>query len=106
LSLAGFALSGSYPLAIGLLFAAGFLELSFGSMSQALVQLNAPDEFRGRVIGVFGMASLGMRTFSGVTVGLIGGVIGIRYSLSLSAGLLLIAVIVLSWWGSQRALKK
>jgi len=106
LSLAGFALSSSYPLAIGLLFAAGFLELSFGSMAQALVQLNAPNEFRGRVIGVFGMASLGMRTFSGVTIGLIGGVIGIRYSLAISAGLLLIAVMVLSWWGSQRALKK
>lgn len=101
-SLAAFALSGNYPLAIALLFAAGFLELSFGSMSQTLVQLNAPNELRGRVIGVFGMAALGMRTFSGVTVGLLGDVIGIRYSLSLSAGALLVAVLILSWWGRQR----
>jgi MFS family permease len=101
-ALASFALTSYYPLAIALLFAAGFLELSFGAMSQTLVQLNAPAELRGRVIGVFGMAALGMRTFSGITVGLMGGVIGIRYSLSISAGVLLAVVLVLSWWGRQR----
>jgi MFS family permease len=101
-SLAGFALSGNYPVAIVLLFAAGFLELSFGSMSQTLVQLNAPNELRGRVIGVFGMSALGMRMFSGMTVGLLGGAIGIRYSLSLSAGTLFVVVLILFWWGRQR----
>jgi hypothetical protein len=54
-------------------------------MAQTLVQLNAPGDIRGRVIGVYSMAALGMRTFSGVTVGLIGGLIGIHYSLALSA---------------------
>jgi MFS family permease len=102
-SLASFALTTHYPLAIALLFAAGFLELSFGAMSQTLVQLNAPTELRGRVIGVFGMAALGMRTFSGITVGLMGDVIGIRNSLSISAGALLVTVLILSWWGRQRA---
>jgi MFS family permease len=96
--LGGFALSGSYPLAIALLFAAGFLELAFGSMAQTLVQLNAPAQIRGRVIGVFYMASAGMRTFSGVTVGLAGDVIGIRGSLSISAAVLLTSVLVLFWW--------
>jgi SAM-dependent methyltransferase len=33
------------------LFAAGFLELSFNSMAQALVQMHAPAAIRGRVIG-------------------------------------------------------
>ena len=73
------ALSGR---ALPLLFAAGFLELSFNSMAQALVQLNAPTGVRGRVIGVFSMAASGMRMFSGMTVGLVGGLIGIHYSLS------------------------
>ena len=36
-----------------LLFCAGFLELSFNSMAQALVQLNAPVALRGHVIGIF-----------------------------------------------------
>ena len=34
-------------------------------MAQALVQLNAPEAIRGRVIGLFNMAALGMRAFSG-----------------------------------------
>jgi len=38
-ALAGFARSNSYALAITLLFIAGFVELSFNSMAQSLVQL-------------------------------------------------------------------
>ena len=70
LSLFAFASVGIYALAIALLFAAGFFELSFNTMAQALVQLNAPAEIRGRVVGLFNMAGLGMRAFSGITVGL------------------------------------
>jgi MFS family permease len=88
-ALGGFALTHLYPVALALLFAAGFLELSFGAMAQALVQLNAAEHLRGRIIGVFSMASLGMRTFSGLTVGIVGGWIGIHWSLALSAASML-----------------
>jgi len=94
-ALAGFALVGNYELALALLFVAGLLELSFNSMAQALVQLSAPAAIRGRVIGVFSMAASGMRTFSGVTVGMVGGIIGIHGSLSLSAGVLFVVIAVL-----------
>ena len=57
------------------------------------MQLNAPTDIRGRVIGLFNMASLGMRAFSGITVGLVGAITGIHVSLALAAGL---AVIVLA----------
>jgi MFS family permease len=83
-SLAGFALTRRYPLALVLLFAAGFLELSFNSMAQALVQLEAPPDWRGRMIGLYSMAAQGMRTFSGVTVGLAGALLGVHWSLALS----------------------
>jgi len=91
-ALGGFALCRSYPLAVPLLFVAGFVELSFNSMAQALVQLNAPAEIRGRAIGVFAMAAQGMRTFSGVSVGLVGGLLGIHWSLALAAGVLFISI--------------
>jgi MFS family permease len=91
-ALIGFAMSSLYPVALALLFVAGFVELSFNSMAQTLVQLNAPADIRGRVIGVYSMAALGMRTFSGVTIGVIGGFIGIHYSLALSA-VILVAVV-------------
>ncbi len=54
-------------------------------MAQTLVQLSAPNEIRGRVIGLYNMASLGLRAFSGVTVGLIGSLLGVHWSLALSA---------------------
>jgi MFS family permease len=84
-ALAVFALSRSYLLALFFLFVAGFLELSFNAMAQSLVQLNAPFDMRGRVIGLFNMASLGLRAFSGISVGLVGSAIGIHWSLALSA---------------------
>jgi hypothetical protein len=72
-----------------LLFVAGFLELSFGSMTQTLVQMNAPANIRGRVIGLFNMSALGLRAFSGITVGLLGSLVGVHWSLGLSAMVLL-----------------
>ena len=84
-ALATFSLANLYPLALGCLFAAGFLELSFNAMAQSLVQLDAPPDKRGRVIGLFNMSSLGLRTFSGISVGLIGSLIGVHWSLALSA---------------------
>jgi MFS family permease len=93
LALAGFALSRSYSLALALLFLAGFLELSFNSMTQTLVQLTAPADMRGRMIGVFSMAAAGMRAFSGITVGLLGQYLGIHWSLALSAALLFVSIV-------------
>jgi MFS family permease len=90
-----FALSGNIVLAIVLLFIAGFVELSFSAMAQTLVQLHAPAEIRGRVIGLFTMSALGMRTFSGITVGFAGSLIGIHWSLAASAGVLLIVCLTL-----------
>jgi len=83
-TLLGFALNRSYPVALGLLFCAGFFELSFSSMVQTIVQLNAPNEIRGRVLGFFNMASLGLRAFSGLCVGIVGSRISIHYSMAIA----------------------
>lgn len=84
-SLLTFSFMHWYPAAICVLFLAGFLELSFSSMTQALVQLNAPDTIRGRVLGLFSMSASGLRAFSGVTVGLLGSVTNTHVSLAVSA---------------------
>jgi MFS family permease len=94
-ALVGFARANLYALAIVLLFVAGFVELAFNSMAQALVQINAPDAIRGRVIGVFSMSAMGMRTFSGLSVGLLGASLGIHNSLALSATALFVLIAVL-----------
>ena len=67
------------------LFVGGVLNIGFTSMAQAYVQLEAPPARRGRVVGLFSMSWNGMRVGSGITVGIIGAVIGVHYSLALSA---------------------
>ena len=91
----GFAASSNAYFSVGLLFIAGFLELTYKSMAQTLVQLRAPSEMRGRVIGLFNMSSLGLKSFSGFTVGIGGAVVGIHWSLGVSAILLLAFTIIL-----------
>ncbi len=97
-AIAGFAMSSSLPLAMALLFVAGFVELSFGAMAQTLVQIHAPAGSRGRIIGVYNMSALGLRSFSGVTVGLVGGALGIHASLALAATAMLIYIIAMRTW--------
>jgi MFS family permease len=94
-ALVGFAVTNVYVFSLALLFIAGFVELSFNSMAQTIVQLQAPAAIRGRVIGVYITAAMGMRTFSGVTIGMVGGLIGIHASLALSAMVLLTIVLTL-----------
>ena len=92
-ALASFALAGNYLLALVLLFIAGFFELSFSSMAQTLVQMNAPAEIRGRVLGLFNMSALGLRAFSGITVGIIGTAVGVHHSLAGAAIVLFIFIV-------------
>ena len=94
-ALAIFALTHSYALSLAALFCAGFLELAFGAMAQALVQLHAPAALRGHVIGVFVMAALGLRFISGFTVGVLGAIVGVHQSLALSAAALFTVIALL-----------
>jgi MFS family permease len=93
LCIAGFAVSRNYSLSLLLLFVAGFLNLAFGAMAQALVQINAPQDIRGRVVGLFNMSMHGMRAFSGVTIGMGGSLVGIHWSLAVSTIVLLLVTI-------------
>jgi len=94
-AIAGFAFSSSYALSLFLLFVAGVLNLTFSSMGQTIVQLESPPRLRGRLIGLFAMASMGLKAFSGVTVGVLGGLIGVHWSLAASAMALLAVTVAL-----------
>jgi MFS family permease len=94
-ALACFALTKVYPLALVCLFCAGFFELSFSSTAQTVVQIEAPAEIRGRVIGVYFMGALGCRAFAGISVGVIGALLGVHTSLAIAAGVLFAVVSML-----------
>jgi MFS family permease len=89
-----FAVSTSYPLSVLLLVVGGVANLASMSIGQTLVQLLAPPADRGRVIGVYGMSTSGLRFGSGITVGLFGAVVGIHWSLGLSAAALCVGTVL------------
>jgi MFS family permease len=91
----GFAASPNYALSIALLLGAGVANLAAQSIAQTLVQLLAPADKRGRVIGFYNMSSSGLRAGSGITIGLVGGLIGIHWSLGLSAFTLVLLMVLL-----------
>jgi MFS family permease len=101
-TMTAFAFSKSYPLSLALLFTAGALNLSFYSIAQTIVQLEAPLALRGRLIGLFSMSAYGLRAFSGLTIGVIGGLIGVHWSLALSSLILLAVTVVLLSFASQQ----
>jgi MFS family permease len=90
LTIAGFALTSSYPVALALLFLAGVLNLAFSAIAQTLAQLLPPAAERGRVVGLFSMAQSGLKVGSGLTVGMLGSAIGFHWSLALAALVLLL----------------
>jgi MFS family permease len=80
----------TYTMALLLLALGGGFNIAFTSMAQTLVQLLAPPEIRGRMVGLFNTAMLGLRAGSGVTVGILGAAIGVHRSLMLSAALVVL----------------
>jgi MFS family permease len=80
-----FPFAPSYPAAVALLVLSGIFNIAFTSMAQALVQLLAPPRLRGRVVGLFNTSMMGLRAGSGVTIGVLGSLIGVEWSLTVSA---------------------
>lgn len=82
---AAFAFSHQYLIASVLLVIGGVANLAALSITQTVVQLLAPREKRGQVVGVYGMAANGLRIGSGFTVGFLGAAVGLRLALGLSS---------------------
>ena len=98
-----FAVTPFYAVAVLALLVGGVLNIGFTSMAQAYVQLAAPPARRGRVVGLFSMSWNGLRVGSGVTVGILGAVIGIHYSLALSALAFIVLGVALLVYANGRA---
>ena len=89
----------TYAPAVTILVLAGIFNIAFTSMAQTLIQLLAPAHLRGRVVGLFNASMLGLRAGSGLTVGVLGAVIGVQWSLALSASA--VAVIALGFLAAE-----
>jgi hypothetical protein len=90
-----FPAAGSYGVALTLLVLTGIFNIAFTSMAQTLVQVLAPPRLRGSIVGLFNTASLGLRGGSGLTVGVLGALVNVHWSLALSAAVVVATSVAL-----------
>jgi len=89
-SLIVFALSHNLVLSVAMLVIAGMGNLTSASTSQAVVQLGAPADRRGRFLGAYSMTSMGLRLGSGVLIGVLASAFGPSVAIGVDAAALLI----------------
>lgn len=92
--IAVFAATLSLPLAIVALTLGGVANLAATSVTQSIVLLEAPVDERGRVVGLFGMTSSGLRVVSGLTIAVGGATLGIPRSMFVQAVVLGVGALV------------
>jgi MFS family permease len=100
-----FSLTHLYAVAVIALLIAGVAALASMSVSQSIVQLEAPAGERGRIYGVYGMFGSGLRAGGGITLGLLGASLGIPIAVawcSVALGLGTLVIGVYSRLGARR----
>lgn len=93
-----FASSSIYPIAVAALLIGGVARITADATEMSIVQLRAPDDQRGRVIGAYTMFGPGMMTFSGLTVAVLGSLFGLRGSVLFGGITLTLGAIVLGFF--------
>jgi MFS family permease len=93
------AITHSYVVAVVALLVGGVANMTSTSIGQAVVQLRAPVEQRGRVVGVYNMFGSGLRTGNGLTLALLGAALGVATAVAvggivLVAGTLVVALVI------------
>jgi len=91
LLLCAFALSGGMPVALTLILLAGIASAGFGVMQSTILLLLAPDEVRGRVMGVL-MLSIGVMPFATLAQGAVASAAGVIPTTIVSGALLAASV--------------
>ncbi|RGE18090.1 MFS transporter [Leucobacter sp. wl10] len=93
-----FASSGSLVVAVIALAIGGVAKITSESTEMSIVQLQAPDAERGRMIGAYTMFGSGSMTFGGVTAGLLGSLFGIQSAVLVSGAVLAVGAAAVGVW--------
>lgn len=88
-----FAFTSHLWLALSVLVLAGVCKITAEATEMAIIQLEAPSEIRGRVIGSYATFGPGMQTFSGVTVGVLGTIATIPQAVTIGGTVLAVGAI-------------
>lgn len=89
-----FAVTNSYLVALIALVIAGVSNMASTSIGQSIVQLQAAPSQRGTTFGAYSMFSSGLRVGNGITLGVLGALVGIPFSMAVCAGALLLGALL------------
>ncbi len=81
----GFAFSRLYPLSLALLLGVGMLDMIGGTLRNTAVQLDVPDSYRGRIMGLLSIAGRGVSPLGGVQAGAVASVLTVPVALVVGA---------------------
>ncbi len=95
LLLTAFATTEQIPVAVTLIFLAGFASAGFGVMQSTLMLLLAPEDVRGRAMGVL-MLSIGALPLSLLVLGAIAGAVGVVATTIVAGVMLALAMALLA----------
>jgi MFS family permease len=85
-----FSFSRNYLVSCALLVGAGIMLITQNGLGNPLIQTMAPANLRGRIMGVYALATIGMTRFGGMMLGAVADQIGAPLALGLSATVCLV----------------
>lgn len=88
------AISQEFALSAVLLIGLGFAGITFAVTSNTLLQLNSPDELRGRIMSVHVLLFMGSTPIGSFLIGVLSDTLGVQAALLICAVLCLIGVII------------
>ena len=99
-----FALSTAYWLSAAALAGSGFCMIVFFATSNTAVQTRVPDELRGRVMGIYSLAFIGLTPFGSLLAGALTRATSARFTVTLGATICIVSgVVVLAIMERYRA---
>jgi len=80
-----FCVSRSFPLSIGALLVAGYSQISFVATANNRIQTMTPDHLRGRVMGLYAQALIGVGPFGSMQAGILATLLGAPWAMAIGA---------------------
>src|SRR6266542_6585831 len=94
---AAFGLSPSFPVALVLLAFVGAADTIWGAARGTIMQMLAPEKFRGRVMGVFQLSNRGLHPLGQTETGLVVPLLGAREATVMGGVIITIMTLLTAW---------
>jgi MFS family permease len=93
------AMAGNFAMAAATLVVVGFAQITFQASCNTILQLTAPDAFRGRIMSLYAVVFAGVTPFGALTVGYVAEKLGTPAACAVggAGGLLSVAILTVLW---------